>query len=289
MQDTNTQQQLKDFDSMRVLDPSLLMELTPVNDQGTPQSLIAGLGELRRHTEYSGDPEDAEESQGRGNHGNQRTAESELEPMEETGGAGQAGQARRDGEEATVSRAHQTQQGDPSPRGPPQTGEDSSANGNSSDEENNPSRRVEEARGAKGTKGMKESGEATVLPSGPTPQGESFEECPGPSPTVTNEGKEKSVVEVEPERAQGQRKGPEPIALVHPTSIPLPQRQSAKRKKPTTPTKEHSAETTGSYVAFLRDIDLELLVDGEWPQQHHISLTANKPELGGIPGAHCVI
>ncbi|KAL8199302.1 UNVERIFIED_CONTAM: hypothetical protein K2H54_039633 [Gekko kuhli] len=81
------------------------------------------------------------------------------------------------------------------------------------------------------------------------------------------------------ERAQGQRKEPEPIALVHPTSIPLPQRQSAKRKKPNTPTKEHLAETTGPCVAFLRDIDLELLVDGEWPQQHHISLTADTPEL----------
>ncbi|KAL8195848.1 UNVERIFIED_CONTAM: hypothetical protein K2H54_000588 [Gekko kuhli] len=327
---------------------------------------------------YSGDSEDAEEVRGRGNHGNQRMAESEFEPMEETGGAGQAGQARRDGE-VTVSRAHQTQQGDPSPRGPPQTGEDSSVNGNSSDEENNPLRWVEEARGAKGTRGTKESGEgkgrgtwgksprkmyrdvwsgdvsgvdtlstsesdyrgysdvseqefdpegremgernleggkegeqsrdqgpistftalttpkppkvpvlapprllprtATVLPSGPTPQGEYFEESPGPSSTVTSEGTEESVVEVEPERAQGQRKEPESIALVHPTPIPLPQRQSVKRKKPTTPNKEHSAETTDPCVAFLRDIDLELLVDGERPQQHHISLTADTPEL----------
>ncbi|KAL8175649.1 UNVERIFIED_CONTAM: hypothetical protein K2H54_002022 [Gekko kuhli] len=196
---------------------------------------------------YSGDSEDAEEDRGRGNHGNQRMAESEFEPMEETGGAGQA---RRDGE-VTVSRAHQTQQGDPSPRGPPQT--------------------------------------ATVLPSDPTPQGENFEESPGPSLTVTSEGTEESVVEVEPERAQGQRKEPESIALVHPTPIPLPQRQSVKRKKPTTPNKEHSEETTDPCVAFLRDIDLELLVDGEQPQQHHISLTADTPELGGIPGAHSVI
>ncbi|KAL8175587.1 UNVERIFIED_CONTAM: hypothetical protein K2H54_000037 [Gekko kuhli] len=139
---------------------------------------------------------------------------------------------------------------------------------------------MEETGGA-GQAGQASGGRrATVLPSGPTPQGEYFEESSGPSSTVTSEGTEESVVEVEPERAQGQRKEPESIALVHPTPIPLPQRQSVKRKKPTTPNKEHSAETTDPVSLFYGTLTWNSLWMASGPQQHHILLTADTPELG---------